>query len=243
MPRATDSKTAKQRLQARALYENGQHTQAEIAKIAGVDRKTLRKWIIEDPKDIWQRGLSSEIYSIEKAAQKNKVLREFKTRKEKVKHDVLLKQAKIDARKEASEILDLVAERNKLARITLDSYHKTRERLDQLIALKAVESETVEDVIWQGKKVPNAQKVTTRHETHDIGDLVKANALNLAMLQNLQVFGQGDNGLQGRTSSDAPIKLDAEIERKIVNIINQEPSFVTLEGSYDEMDNNNVNNL
>ena len=66
VPKASKEDILKVKIQARALYEIGKHTQEQICETikkngGSLSRKTLIKWINEDINDIWQvQGISSE---------------------------------------------------------------------------------------------------------------------------------------------------------------------------------------
>jgi hypothetical protein len=59
VPKASKEDTLKVKIQARALYETGEYTQEQICEIikksgGKLSRKTLIKWIKQDPNDMWQ---------------------------------------------------------------------------------------------------------------------------------------------------------------------------------------------
>jgi len=80
MPKANKKDTTKKKIQARALYELGKYKNRDIYEQVGIDHKTLKVWINENPNDIWQiRDLSeNRIYEAEKVVQTQKIMRNFK---------------------------------------------------------------------------------------------------------------------------------------------------------------------
>ena len=195
MPKAPKEQTLKVRLQARALFELGKYTLEEICeaikKSGGtLTRKTLAKWINEDPTVIWQIRNQAEnrIYDAEKIVQKEKILKQFKKEELKIKDDIITQKAKEDATQEAIVLVNLERERNKQLIETLETNKLINKYIVSLLAKGKTGTLTEEDVMMHGKAVEGMKKQIKTIEEHKIGEVVQAGNLITKQLQGLGFY-------------------------------------------------------
>jgi len=187
MPKANKKDTTKKKIQARALYELGKYKNRDIYEQVGIDHKTLKVWINENPNDIWQiRDLSeNRIYEAEKLVQTQKIMRNFKKEEDKIKDDVITKNAKKDATKEAMALVDLERERNRVLTKTLENAEYVNQYIVDTIRKGKTGTMTEEDIMLNGKRVEGGTKRIRTVEEHKIPELVRAGELIAKTLHGL----------------------------------------------------------
>ena len=187
MPKANKKDTTKKKIQARALYELGKYKKRDIYEQVGIDHKTLKAWINENPNDIWQiRDLSeNRIYEAEKLVQTQKIMRNFKKEEDKIKDDVITQNAKKDATKEAMALVDLERERNRVLTKTLENADYVNQYIVDTIRKGKTGTMTEEDIMLNGKRVEGEIKRIRTVEEHKIPELVRAGELLAKTLQGL----------------------------------------------------------
>lgn len=190
MPKANKKDTTKKKIQARALYELGKYKNRDIYEQVGIDHKTLKVWINENPNDIWQiRDLSeNRIYEAEKLVQTQKIMRNFKKEEDKIKDDVITQNAKKDATKEAMALVDLERERNRVLTKTLENAEYVNQYIVDTIRKGKTGTVTEEDIMLNGKRVEGETKRIRTAEEHKIPELVRAGELIAKTLQGLGFF-------------------------------------------------------
>jgi hypothetical protein len=187
MPKANKKDTTKKKIQARALYELGKYKNRDIYEQVGIDHKTLKVWINENPNDIWQiRDLSeNRIYEAEKLVQTQKIMRNFKKEEDKIKDDVITKNAKKDATKEAMALVDLERERNRVLTKTLENAEYVNQYIVDTIRKGKTGTMMEEDIMLNGKRVEGGTKRIRTVEEHKIPELVRAGELIAKTLHGL----------------------------------------------------------
>lgn len=211
MPRLSAEQTLKKKIEARALIESGKcKTKKEVLKITGVAKQTLDAWIKEDPDDIWVFGSNvgkNRLYDAQKVVQKEKILKHFKKKEEKIKDDILVQKASEDAVQEAMVLIDLERERNKLTKEMLASAYAVNQYIISLINKEKTTKMVEEDVIWEGRKMEGLKKQIKTIEEHKIPDVVRAGELltkqlyGLGVLQTTPTVAIQNNNAQQNTNN------------------------------------------
>ena len=231
MPKASAEATLKVKIQARALVETGKYTQEEICEAikrngGSLSRKTLIKWINEDPDDIWKVRDPAEnrIYDAQKIVQKEKILKQFKKEEEQIKDDIITKQAIQTANEEAMVLINLEKERNKLTKEMLESAYIVNKYIIDLVQKGRTAKMVEEDVIWEGQKMKDRdtgqtlKKQIKTVEEHKIPDVVRAGELLTKQLYGLGVLQTTPTvAIQNNNNNEAKVENKP---RHIIEVIN-----------------------
>jgi hypothetical protein len=195
MPKASKEQTLKVKLQARALFELGKYTQEEICEAikksgGSVSRQTLAKWIHEDANDVWKvRDLAeNRIYDAQKIVHKEKIMKQFKKEEERIKDDIITKQAEADATQEAIVLVNLEKERNKLTQITLENAYIVNQYILDLVKKGRTAKMVEEDIVSFGGVKTGEKKQTKTVEEHKIPEVVRASEMIIKTLYGLGVL-------------------------------------------------------
>lgn len=232
MPKASAEATLKVKIQARALFETGKYTQEEICEAikkngGSLSRKTLIKWINEDPDDIWKVRDPAEnrIYDAQKIVHKEKILKQFKKEEEQIKDDIITKQATADATEEAIVLINLEKERNKLTKKMLESAYVVNQYIINLVQKGRTAKMVEEDVIWEGQKMKDwdtgqpLKKQTKTVEEHKIPEVVRASEMiiktlyGLGVLQTTPTVAMQVNNTNAQQNNNTDIKVETQFSK------------------------------